>query len=335
MVFIDAILAFAITLLVLSLVGTMLVDLVIRRLRLRSDGLRTVLVRLYLDFLAFNKIGLSPATAAAEAGTFAQTIIDYAGVKERPSPPAPAAAAAPPGEGPAPAAPAAPQPEVFEDLADHASDYKNFSPLEWLKPETLEKALSSSSSAAPDSDLFSNKGLTLFNEGIRADFVQYVKDHFPMRAQNQGRVFAAQSRRISYCFAFTVAVALNVNSYEVLQTLMRNAATRERIITTSQSKPFQEQSDEILADNAQPGQIRRSLTQLEEWNLPLGWQGSSFAKSISEFKGGTKSWKRFGWELTFWVLSICASGLLIGQGAPFWYDSIKRITSLKDGSATN
>jgi hypothetical protein len=330
MVFVDAILAFAITLLALSLVGTFLVDLVVRRLRLRSDGLRTVLVKLYLDFLSFNKISLGPAAAAAEADTFAQTIIDFAGVKERPA--APVAAAPPPAGGPAPAAPAPPQ-QVLDDQAQHASDYQNFSPLEWLKPETLDKALSPSSSAAPDSDLFSNKHLTLFNDGIRLDFVQYVKDHFPMRAQNQGRVFAAQSRRISYCFAFTVAVALNVNSYDVLQTFLSNAAVREKVITTSQSKPFQEQSEEILTDNAQPGQLRRSLTQLEDWNLPLGWQGSSFAKSISDVKSGAKTWKRFGWELMFWLLSICASGLLIGQGAPFWYDSIKRITSLKDGSA--
>ena len=325
MVFIDALLAFGITMLVLSLVGKLLVDLVVSRLRLRSKGLRTVLERLYLDFLTFNRIGLTPAGAAAEAERFALTIINYAGLKERPAPP--------PAAGPAPAAPQ----QVWEDVSHHASAYQDYSPLEWVKLETLEKALSSRSSAAPDSDLFATKQLTLFNEGIRDDFVQYVKNHFPIRSQNQGRLFAAQARRISYCFAFTVAVALNVNSYDILQTFiqtfMRSAATRDKIAATSQSAPFQEQANEILTDNAQPGQLRRSLTQLEEWNLPLGWRGSAFAKSIAQVREGSKSKTRFLWELLFWVVSICASGLLIGQGAPFWFDTIKRVTSVKDGSA--
>src|SRR5260370_17064949 len=126
MVFIDALLAFAITLLSLSLVGTMLVDLVIRRLRLRSNGLRTVLVKLYLDFLSFNKIAVNPAVAAAEADTFALTIIDYAGVKERPSPPVPPAPPPPP---PIPPPPHPPPPlPVLQTVSDQPPHLTTFLP---------------------------------------------------------------------------------------------------------------------------------------------------------------------------------------------------------------
>lgn len=301
MAFVDAILAFIVTILGFALLVTLLVNIVVRMLNLRHETLRATLRLVYLEYFHIQRAGAT-RTGAQQADVFATAILDYAGLSVDPD-----------------TADAGNQ-HALKDATEH----KKYSPIDDLQPETLNSAL--------NSPILDGKGLTLLDAGHKAGFVGFATQRFPTYAGAQGQVFAKKARRIGYCMAFSVAILFNVNGYDIYQSLVSDAAARDKVITSFQSEPFQREAGQILGDAAVEGQARRSLSRIADWGIPVGWQNSRIVADINSYRqsegGSLKFWLM---TLPFWLLNVLGTGLMIGQGAPFWYDALTKLMNLRQG----
>ncbi|HAV77734.1 MAG TPA: hypothetical protein DCX53_10335 [Anaerolineae bacterium] len=118
-------------------------------------------------------------------------------------------------------------------------------------------------------------------------------------------IVSAEYRRNAQKWAFLIgialAVALNVDSIFIAQELWREPTLRAAIVAQAQA-----QADAGIASFET---ISRNLA------LPLGWNQDSLPKDIG------------GWAVK--LLGFFLSGIAAAQGAPFWYDALRKLVSFK------
>jgi hypothetical protein len=156
-------------------------------------------------------------------------------------------------------------------------------------------------------------------------------------------VFKRYSQRMALIIGFIVALVLNVDSVNLTLYLWREPSVRQVLVT--QASNF-ELSSEATGNGTNPSEsTRTAMQQLKELNLPVGWGASDFtAGSCSLFPGEKQT---FGVPLPFLNkclttpntddqtnLLIKLGGIFITalaamQGAPFWFDMLKRVVNIR------
>ncbi|MDQ7016453.1 MAG: hypothetical protein Q9N68_08780 [Gammaproteobacteria bacterium] len=308
MVFLDSVLAFAITLLAFSLVVTLLVDFTVAKLGFRHQTVVSTLKVLYSDYIQFNRASDDTPKVAAEADTFVRTLLNFVGLRQS-------------GGG---------TDLRCQTLQEDAKLYQKSSPVVEIAETTLANALSA--------DLFADKKLTAIEVGAKLqgdngtdenDFYRYVKAHYFLRMENQQRLFKVKAKRISYSFSFLVVVLFNVNALDLYQAFMGSAAARENVIQ-SYSTELKPQAEKVLSGAASVQDIRPIMQTVDSWQLPIGWKNSAVVTEIYNFKQGSLTVMQLLFALVTWLIGLIAAGLMIGQGAPFWFDLIQKMVKIRD-----
>lgn len=115
-----------------------------------------------------------------------------------------------------------------------------------------------------------------------------------------------------------VAVVANASTYHVAERLWQDPTTREAVVAAA---------GRTVADpptSADLDSVAETTDRLSELSLPVGWDDTA----RDAWSGGPFSWAAFGYLLG-WLTTAGLATL----GAPFWFDLLTRLVSLRDAGA--
>lgn len=165
-------------------------------------------------------------------------------------------------------------------------------------------------------------------------------DDITERYEDYGRMASQLFRRISQTgtviVSVIIALFLNINAVTLFRTLQTNevltqaiAGQAEQVMTTYQvqaellkSTAQKDESEKTAIDThikdlkQSMQKYKETVDKVEKLGLPIGWTDDQFFNS--------KDIKKMGWIV--WILTTIFTGLLIGLGGPFWFDTVKRLT---------
>lgn len=193
---------------------------------------------------------------------------------------------------------------------------------------------------------------------FRADIEAWF-DNTMVRA---GGWYKRRSMWLSFVFGCLVALVLNIDSLAVVTTLYREPTVRSTLVAQAEAL---ERVPEVSPDPS-ASQIREGLTELDSrlqsLGLPVGWKKLESEQCIEIENDSTKAaikigdwcvlpgelndgipaetpdgsaagmadinWIAFGGKkVAGWLLS----GAMAAQGAPFWFDILKRLVNVRAG----
>lgn len=132
--------------------------------------------------------------------------------------------------------------------------------------------------------------------------------------------YKRKSQWIVLCIGIVATVALNANTLTIAEQLWKDPTVRAAVVAQAESG---------TASEGTPGKTAReklenaakNVSSVREVGIPLGWtQNSEDPRHFDP--GSVKSWVRTvgGWTLTVFAIFL---------GAPFWFDSLSRLSRLR------
>ena len=338
MTWLNAALAFAITMLILSMVTSVFVETIHRFIGLREKGLKLLVGHVYDRVIApyLDKQGLNSAALKNEfvdlmtvnrapAGAAGTVAADGAGTKDLSSD----------------------SPQVDKKLLSKIWDGRRLARLETTEfmsrlggsgfGDSIRNAIQSAGLAEPEQAL----------KGIAESFGQFGRE--------TGIFFERRARLLSVLAALVVSFAMYVHPYELFHTYLTNPETALAVIEKGQDAT-KKYEDRIKAGEApREGEVTyeeltakmksamaEATTTLRDAGSPVGWtecrsltfwQKLTFISFMQESKvkpelqncvdegSATQSL-----QTIFWLV---IGGFLVGLGGPFWYDTVKSLTNIR------
>jgi hypothetical protein len=171
-----------------------------------------------------------------------------------------------------------------------------------------------------------------------------VTQKFDAFGAEASEYFESRARLLSVIVGFVLAFAINVNAIALFETFMKRPDVTQAVIARGESvtksyENLQKQVDALNASaQASPNAEARASVQraadeaaaavegLQSVGVPIGWN----TQSVVDFR---RSW-------TMSLLGLLLGGLLIGLGGPFWYKAVQTLTgarafSRRDQGATD
>ena len=119
-----------------------------------------------------------------------------------------------------------------------------------------------------------------------------------------------------------IAIAANASTFEVAEKLWHDPATREAVAETAgRVSSADDTSQEITS-------VAEATDSLTELGLPVGWDADA--------KGAWSDWKTpwdWSWSQYGTVLGWVITALLVMLGAPFWFDVLTSLASLRSAGS--
>jgi hypothetical protein len=379
----ESALAFAITMLVLSLTCSSFVEIVHRIFSMREAGLQYMLGQMFDQVLNkyFDKYNV-PGYAKGEVDALRASFVERmssnrapmgATPKKLPTDPNPADPAAKP----APAGPAA-NPTPADAPAGLWGTVKNLG-IRVLQAFHLwnGRELASMNST----EFMERLGSTDFGDAIKqankelgagaadaADAVlKDIAQKFDALGKEAASYFEGRARLLSVCVAIVLAFAIRVDAVELFNTFLRDPNARNKVIEQTQAVTAQYKAmtdaATALQTNASPEakqqveDLRKDLTatvnatrgtvkQYADLGLPIGWTKENAtlnpraptcsAEGVTRIVAKGESCKtgetagKVGWWVVIRLIgSMLLGGLLIGLGAPFWYNAVTGLTNIR------
>ena len=140
-----------------------------------------------------------------------------------------------------------------------------------------------------------------------------IEDWFNNTMDRVSAWYKARAQTVTFVVALFVAVLMNADTIEITRHLSNDPALRNALVTQAQAYANQESGETAAVTPASVKKIEESVARLEKLGLPLGW------KNLPE-----------DWDLGTKALGLLLSTLAISLGAPFWFDVLKKVASLKN-----
>lgn len=293
MALLDSLIAFALTLAALATVVTILMEIIIRFFGLKHKG-QVALVRRLVDKVVSEHLPQKESQWNVVKGIlenpFSATKMVPEGVKQRYV--------------------AWKAGGIYNDVSlEHVLRRL----LETAKPEVLQKA---------EDDLKQ-----------RLEIIATKYEEF---SSALGANFKRNAQTWSIVIGIIVAAGMNVDGVRLLTTYLQDPTLRQSVI---EKLPAPEQNAKTKDDiNAYIEDLKTRLSDISDLELPIGsayfphcqspWlrvagdtsPDSLCADNVGEIPGGT---------YLLWLLKVVTTGILIGLGAPFWYDVAKRLAAVR------
>jgi len=312
MEWLEAALAFAVIMMVLSTMVTVVIETAHRVFRLRENGLRRIMETMYGKVIQPRLAGGADVGAAGmkdfvEHMTLSQFQPNEAG-----------------GNGLGNAVPA----------LLNATRLKSLSTLEFI--ERLAETRAGSALSAEVQRIGTEHGDAL---------IKYLASKYESIGESASEYFARRARASSAFVAICLAFALNVNAIDMFKTLLTNQDVRTAWIAQGkkvgqQAGQQQQRLETVLAELKAKGEasaqevqqaiahntevLQATAASLESSGIPMGWARAPWH--------GTE-WSTAGlpyraWLVMQWLAAVLLAGLLIGLGGPFWFDTFMKLSSL-------
>ena len=137
--------------------------------------------------------------------------------------------------------------------------------------------------------------------------------------------FTLHTRLFTILFAFVFAFWLQLDTVEIFKLVSSNKALREKL--SAQSAAVTSQAEKVLG-----GPLDKNTTDTLKQHyadVKADFDNSGFALFPKDGVG--KRWRE-GWNAAHWFGVLFSVGLL-SLGAPFWYNALKNLTSLRSAVA--
>ena len=307
----DAALAFAITMLILAMVVTTLVETLHRLLGLREKGLAILLGNFY-DRILFSRSG-----GVLRAEDDRRTFIEMMTINRGPVGKAPMTA-------------------LQRNLTvDAQSEDRKFLNWIWGGRRLGSLSLTAFMERLGGSDYGAQlvtQASTAGDKGVEW-VLKDVAQKFDAFGVEASEYFESRARLLSVVVGFVLAFAINVNAIVLFETFMKRPDIRDAVIARGQTvtqsyENLQKQADALntSAQAATTEEARASLQRaadqasaavrdLQSAGVPIGWN----AQSVAEFRQSQ----------LMSLLGILLGGLLIGLGGPFWYKAVQTLTGVR------
>ena len=302
----EAALAFAVTMMVLSTMVSGVVEMAHRVLSSREKGLRRLMTHVYEDVIApriCDRIPEHFAEAASGVDAFVERMIKTHFL------------------------PVAPDAGWWRKLVYRSVNAEHLKELDTME---FMKRLGESA-----------EGQALMSEaGIRGReyldrFLTDVADKFEAFGASASDYFQRRARLVSGVIAIGLAFTLNVSAVDLFTTYLQDKDLRDRLIargddvagrvvamqTSSNEQPPPEIT-QALKDDLQ--RFKRSMDSLRAEQLPIGW--SSVPWESDRWQAVSFGGPVGGFIL--WFFSVLLAGVLIGLGGPFWFDIFRKLGAL-------
>lgn len=137
-----------------------------------------------------------------------------------------------------------------------------------------------------------------------------ISDHFDTVEEIMRQRFKQWMHQISIAIAFLICFTFQLNCFQLLSQLNEDAAMRYQAITLAHELS---NSDELPEKSET--QLQSKLHALDFKITPHAWKAYYFSLNIE--------------SLTHW-LGVIFSSILVSLGAPFWFNRLKDMASLRD-----
>ena len=325
----NAALAFAITMLILSMVVSTLVETLHRFLRLRADGLRIMLGKLFDDVVAPHFAFAQDETDSIktqQSKTMARDDFVTYMVRNRA------------------------QSTTVLDFILHAES------LNKLDVQQFMTRLGDSQYGDALRRAMNRVGTDLADEVLR-----HVAQQFEAFGVEAGEYFQRRARLLSVLVALLLAWYGNVNPYDLLRTYLTDDKVTAGVIALQQEVeqryketaetlgvrtkrlankvadkpgviPTGPEADDLKRDLEQVTKVtNQSIDELRTLGVPLGWTPTRLGEINFERRGclnwpWPSAWNAKSVTAVMWML---IGGLLIGLGGPFWFDAVRSLSSVR------
>ena len=357
----EAALAFAITMLVLSLICSSFVEIIHRIFSMREAGLKYVLEQMFDQVLAkyVTKFGIEKS-GSQFVGKSIETLRDSFVTRM-------SANRAPMGVTPNPTPTANKNPltadtkPAWEISLWSGRDLTSLSPAEFMERlgtidigETIKEANKTLGTAAADAA-----------DAVLKDIAQ----KFEAFGKEASAYFEGRARLLSVIVAIVLAFAIRVDAIELFNTYLRDPNARNKVIEQTQAvtAQYKAATDAALAAKAagasdadvkaQIDAIQKDLKaaidnasstakQYADLGLPIGWTKENASLNpwapacwrtdgtIRLVKGACREDETHGevggWNALKLALSLLLGGILVGLGGPFWYNAVSGLSNIRN-----
>ncbi len=303
----DAIIAFAVTMLAVATAVTAITQLIRKLGTTKRDGLKEFLEEFYEEELSATvKTELARLGSKAQDATAdkLEATADALALKLKNRVDLP-----PPGDDPVPATP--------------IIDAKK---LVYVSTEEMVERLKRS-----------QLGIDLMND--LKENAEQVFDKLGERFEALGRrsteAFRSRTQFLATVVAIPLAFAINIDSLRLASTYLNDQETRGAAIGQAQAvlarAESQISSAELPELKAALDEVKGEVAALSGGGFPIGWTYFPFSQEarddVLEDGSGPATW-------SLWVLGCILTGLLAGLGAPFWHDLVTQMTRLATSAVT-
>lgn len=144
-----------------------------------------------------------------------------------------------------------------------------------------------------------------------------VEEWFNDAMTRVGGAYKRRAQIASLIVGVALAAALNADALSIADTLWRQPLIRQALV--AQAENFQLPEGQQAASTQQ---IVDNYNELQGLSVPLGWSADNLPANNAAG----------GWALK--ITGILLSGIAAAQGAPFWFDVMRKLISLRSGGSS-
>jgi len=198
---------------------------------------------------------------------------------------------------------------------------------------------------------------TLQSEQAATEMRASLESWFKDAMDRLSGTYKRRAQFVSFVLGFILALILQVDSINVANSLWREPTLRQAIIAQVQSYAQQNQQlpAQTMTDGSTPGPLQtipELQQQLQALNIPFGWtaaiidtggkqcaliplKGNQIWGIAGQNDQGVPVCKRvdnFPMDLSGWLgklLGFIITGAATAQGAPFWFDILKKLINVR------
>lgn len=170
------------------------------------------------------------------------------------------------------------------------------------------------------------------------DQLQILSNRFDEFSAALAADFKRRAQMWSILVGIGLALVMNIDGVRLLQGYLQDPELRQSVIERLPSSPDAEQRETETDVDAYVEDLKKSLAGISELALPIGTgyfphcylplvtaEGAIPPDPLCRPEAGSETLPAF----VLWLLKAVVTGMLIGLGAPFWYDVARRLAAVR------
>lgn len=150
---------------------------------------------------------------------------------------------------------------------------------------------------------------------------QDIEKWFDAGMEHVSAWYKRQTHKIILGLAVVFCILFNVDTIMITRALSVNSALRESL-TTVAMETAKQPVESVSPDSLKQG--KELQAQIQQLGLPIGW--AKTAEGSLDPRGVPDNF----WDWFYKVLGLLMSTLAVSMGAPFWFDILKKLISLRN-----
>ena len=173
--------------------------------------------------------------------------------------------------------------------------------------------------------------------------IKDLTEKFEEYGKHTSLLFKEHSRNVNSYISIVLALTLNLNVILILEGFKENETLTQSLVMQAErfttqydslkNKDMTKEQEESYQQNLK--EIKIAIEDAQGIGLPIGWSKKPHTDVCEKglFCSAKKVIARMNANISnlnifLWLITTVITGLLIGMGAPFWYEMIKKLTPM-------